>query len=171
MGLAVGLDVHAPTGDQLNLLGSGTWGARPFVAVSHSGRIAPHGSFGFQINGDSVLAGDITQNTKAHLPDVVTYDAGADFGVTHRISVSSDFIGLALINEKKITQATFNDYGGATHADLIATKETSNQLSVAIGGKVKPFGRLLITANVLIRVNDAGLHAKPAPLVGLSYSF
>lgn len=102
---------------------------------------------------------------------MVTYDAGADFGVTRRISVSSDFIGLALLNETKVTQTTFKDFGGGTHPDIIATKETSNQLSVAIGGKVKPFGRLLITANVLIRANDAGLHAKPAPLAGLSYTF
>jgi len=96
--------VHTPTGDELNLLGSGTWGTRPFVAVSHSGRIAPHASFGYQINGNSVLAGDITKNTKAHLPNVVTYDAGADFGVTRRIGVSADFIALALLNETKITQ-------------------------------------------------------------------
>jgi hypothetical protein len=172
IGLAGGVDVHTPTGDELNLLGSGTWGTRPFVAVSHSGRIAPHASFGYQINGNSVLAGDITKNTKAHLPNVVTYDAGADFGVTRRIGVSADFIALALLNETKITQGTFTDFGGGTHSDIAQSKkETSNQGSVAIGGKVKPFGRLLITANVLIRLNDAGLHAKPVPLGGLSYTF
>lgn len=171
IGLSVGVDVHVPTGDELNLLGSGTWGTRPFVAVSHAGRIAPHASFGYQINGNSVLAGDITRNLKAHLANVITYDGGADFGVTRRFGLSADFIGLALLNQTKITQTTFTDFGGATHPDIIATKETSNQGSVAIGGKVNPFARLLITANVLIRLNDAGLHAKPVPLVGLSYTF
>jgi hypothetical protein len=36
---------------------------------------------------------------------------------------------------------------------------------------VNPIGKLLITANVLFRVNDDGLHYKPAPLVGVSYTF
>ena len=34
-GLAVGADLHLPTGDEQNFLGSGTWGVRPFVTVSY----------------------------------------------------------------------------------------------------------------------------------------
>lgn len=171
IGLAVGVDVHARTGDELNLLGSGTWGTRPFVAISHPGRIAPHASFGYQINGNSILAGDITRNLKARLPNVITYDGGADVGVTHRIGLSADFIGLALLNEKKISQTTFTDFGGATHPNITATTVTRNQASIAVGGKVRAFRRILITANVLFRVNDAGLHTKPVPLAGLSYTY
>jgi outer membrane putative beta-barrel porin/alpha-amylase len=40
-GLAVGLDVHLPTGDERNFLGSGTWGLRPFATFSYVGRISP----------------------------------------------------------------------------------------------------------------------------------
>jgi hypothetical protein len=104
-GLAVGLDVHLPTGDDKNFLGSGTWGLRPFATFSYAGRIAPHASFGYQRNGDSVLAGDITTNTSAHLPDIVTYSAGADAGVTHRVTLSADFLGQSLVSAKKISQA------------------------------------------------------------------
>jgi hypothetical protein len=43
--------------------------------------------------------------------------------------------------------------------------------NVSLGGKWNPAGHLLITANVLIRVNEGGLHSRPAPLIGLSYMF
>jgi hypothetical protein len=36
---------------------------------------------------------------------------------------------------------------------------------------VKPVGGLLLTGNVLIKINDGGLRAKFIPLIGLSYTF
>ena len=170
-GLAVGLDVHVPTGDERNFLGSGTWGVRPFAAFSYAGRISPHATFGYQRNGDSVLAGDITTDTRSHLPDIITYSAGADAGVTHRVTLSADFLGQSLVDAKKIAASTFTDAAGATHSNIVTSTATINQASIAVGGKVNPVGRLLITANVLFRVNDAGLHSKPVPLIGVSYTF
>jgi hypothetical protein len=170
-GLAVGLDVHVPTGDERNFLGSGTWGVRPFAAFSYAGRISPHASFGYQRNGDSVLAGDVTTDTSSHLPDIVTYSAGADAGITHRVTLSADFLGQSLVDAKKIASSTFTDAAGAAHSNIVTSTATINQASIAVGGKVNPVGRLLITANVLFRVNDAGLHSKPVPLIGVSYSF
>jgi Putative MetA-pathway of phenol degradation len=170
-GLAVGLDVHTPTGDEKNFLGSGTWGLRPFATFSYAGRISPHASFGYQRNGDSVLAGDITTDTSSHLPDIITYSAGADAGITHRVTVSADFLGQSLVSAKKIAAAAFTDFGGVTHSNIVTSTETINQTSIAVGGKINPVGKLLITANVLFRLNDAGLHSKPVPLVGVSYSF
>jgi len=170
-GLAVGLDVHAPTGDERNFLGSGTWGVRPFAAFSYAGRISPHASFGYQRNGDSVLAGDVTTDTSSHLPDIITYSAGADAGVTHRVTLSADFLGQSLVDAKKIASSTFTDAAGATHSNIVTSTATINQASIAVGGKVNPVGRLLITANVLFRVNDAGLHSRPVPLIGVSYTF
>jgi outer membrane putative beta-barrel porin/alpha-amylase len=171
-GLAVGLDLHAPTGDEKNFLGSGAWGARPFVAFSYAGRIEPRATFGYQRNGDSILAGNITTFTKDHLPDVLTYSFGADAGITRRFSVSGDFIGQSLLSAKKIVSQTFTDHAGTPHDTIVTSgKQTINQASVAVGGKVNPIGKLLVTLNVLFRVNDAGLHSKPAPLVGVSYTF
>jgi hypothetical protein len=172
LGLAVAIDVRVPTGDELNFLGSGAWGLRPFVAFSYAGRVSPHANLGIQINGNSILAGDVTTNTKAQLPNVINYTAGVDVGVTRRVSLSADFLGLALQNEKKIVSApSVADFTGGSHPDIATTTATLNQASIALGGKLSPFGRLLITANVLFRLNDAGLHFKPVPLVGLSYTF
>src|SRR5438876_10750085 len=57
-GLALGVDVRTPTGDDLNFLGAGTYGVRPFIVWSYRWRIAPHWSVGYQMNGDSLVAGD-----------------------------------------------------------------------------------------------------------------
>jgi hypothetical protein len=172
VGLAVAVDVRVPTGDELNFLGSGTWGLRPFVAFALIGRVSPHANLGIQINGNSILAGDVTSNTKAQLPNVISYTAGVDVGVTRRVSLSADFLGLALQNAKKIVKAaSVADFTGGSHPDITNTTETLNQASMAVGGKLSPFRTWLITANVLLRLNDAGLHYKPAPLIGVSHTF
>jgi hypothetical protein len=171
-GVAVGLDARIPTGDEENFLGSGTWGLRPFVVFSYLGRVSPHANLGLQVNGNSILAGDVATDTKAQLPNVISYAVGADIGIIRRLSISADFIGQALQNEKKISLAQpVPDFTGGLHPDISVSTATINQDSIAIGGKISPFGKLLITANVLFRVNEAGLHYKPAPLIGLSYSF
>lgn len=175
LGVAVGGDFRAPTGDQLNFLGSGTWGIRPFATVSYSGRFSPRANVGFQFNGKSVLGGNVSLDTSARLPDAFTYSFGADFGISRRASLSADFFGLTLINattmETTATTTLTADGSVINVPGLRTTTSTSNQVSVAVGGKVNPFGRLLVTANVLFRGNDAGLHYKPAPLVGLAYTF
>ena len=170
-GLALGLDVHFPTGNEKNFMGSGAWGGRPFVTFSYDGRISPHGTFGYQRNSASILAGDITTNSKAHLPDIVTYSAGVDAGLTHRLSASLDYIGQSLIDGRKITATSFTDFAGTPHADVTTSTNTINQSYVSLGAKVNPAGKLLVIANVLFQTNQAGLHAKPVPLIGLSYTF
>ena len=59
-GLALALDVRMPTGDEEDLLGSGAWGVRPFVATSFGlGVVSPHVNLGYQWNGSSLLAGNV----------------------------------------------------------------------------------------------------------------
>jgi hypothetical protein len=171
--IAVGLDVRLPSGDSHNFLGSGTWGLRPFLTYTRSGRFSPHSTVGFQGNGSSVLAGNVTSVpvSKAKLPDIFTYSAGAEFGVIRRLSVASDFIGQVLLSAPQISRSVFTDFVGGVHANVSSTTDTVNEMGIALGGKAEIYRRLLLTGNVLFRVNDAGLHSKPAPLVGLSYTF
>lgn len=171
--VAVGLEARLPTGDAYNFLGSGTWGIRPFLTYTHFSRLSPHATVGFQGNGNSVLSGDVTASpvTKAKLPDVFSYSAGGDMALGHHFSLSSDFFGLLLFNGAKIEPATFTDYAGGTHSTIAISTGNINELSVSVGGKIDLVQRLLLTGNVLFRVNDAGLHSKPVPLLGLSYSF
>jgi hypothetical protein len=118
------------------------------------------------------------------MPNVLTFSFGADAALAKRISATVDFLGQALFTVNKISPATFVDYcekNGCTppipkcncsYPDIVSSQAAHIiQDSVAVGAKINPTGRLLITANVLFRVNDAGLHSKPVPLIGLSYSF
>jgi hypothetical protein len=172
-GVAVGLDARLPTGDAYNFLGAGTWGVRPFATWSRNGFVSPHATVGFQGNGSSVLAGNVTTQpaSKAKLPDVFSYSAGADVALGRHANISSDFIGQSLLSAPRIGQTTFTDFAGGTHSDITTSVATVNEYSISVGGKIGLYHRLLLTANVLFRVNDAGLHSKPVPLGGLSYFF
>src|ERR1700685_418884 len=110
--VAVGMDLRLPTGDAYKFLGSGTWGLRPFVIYSYSARVSPHASAGFEGNGNSILAGTVTSQpvTKAALPNVFTYSAGADATIRRWVGVSADYIGTSLLNASRIETSTFTDY-------------------------------------------------------------
>jgi hypothetical protein len=40
-----------------------------------------------------------------------------------------------------------------------------------VGFKVSPISTLLVSANFIFKMNDAGLRARVVPLVGISYAF
>jgi hypothetical protein len=171
--VAIGLDLRLPTGNAYNFVGSGTWGIRPFAIYSYSARVSPHASAGFEGNGNSILAGDVTTQpvTKAKLPDVFTYSAGADASPVRWLGLSADYIGTSLLNASRIETSTYTDFVGNNHQNINTFVSTVNQSNISAGAKIRPMARLLITGNVLFRLNDAGLHFKPSPLIGVSYTF
>jgi hypothetical protein len=172
--IATGFDLRFPSGDEYNFLGSGTWGLKPFVIYSHSGKVAPHFGIAFESNGQTVLAGDITTQTptKAQLPYVLSYNGGVDTGLARLrwLGVSADWIGNTLVSAPRISATHMTDYGSNTHPDMAPSVATINEQAVSLGAKIRA-SKLLIVGNCLIRVNNAGLHYKPSPLVGVSYTF
>jgi hypothetical protein len=173
--IATGVDVRFPTGDAYNFLGSGTWGVRPFAIFSHSSRVSPHFGAGLEVNGQSILQGYVTSQpvTKGHLPDVFSYNAGIDTALPglRWLGLSADYIGNALLSASAIGNSTYTDYVGDTHSDMQPSEPTTiNEQAVSLGAKIRA-KKLLVVGNCLIRTNDAGLHYKPSPLVGLSYTF
>jgi hypothetical protein len=74
MGVSLGLDVRLPTGDEMNLLGTGAAGLQPFVIVSTTyQKLSPHVNAGYQWNGSSLLAGNPAAGTSADFPDQSVY--------------------------------------------------------------------------------------------------
>jgi hypothetical protein len=196
--LAVGTDVRVPTGDQWSFRGSGTYGVRPFAALSYrKSRFAPHANLGFEINGDSVLAGDLTTGTTAHLPNELTYSLGADIGVTSRFTLAADWLGERIFNGFNVRQSSCSEnYPPAT--GLVATclpssspgtclvngqqqpctfpqtigfRSSYMMNDISAGAKISPFKNLLITANAIIKLDDPGLRTRVVPLVGIGYTF
>ncbi len=176
--IALAVDLRLPTGDADNYLGSGAIGVKPFLIASvRKGRVSPHVNIGYQKNGSSILAGDISNNKKASLPDEFLWTLGADARVLKRLTLAVDILGQRVFDAPRLTATTFT----TNPSTLIATPQTlpnvkvENQSYNAVNGsagvKVNLGGNFLATANLLIKLNDAGLRANLSPLFGVSYTF
>jgi len=195
LGIAAGLDIRTPTGDAQKFLGSGAVGIKPFVAISSAGKhFAPHLNLGYQWNGDSVAAGDLTgasvfedpngttmiQNgpaIKHSLPSQIFYTVGADVGATRKLTLAFDYLGQALIHAPRVFHDTYptQDIPGGTGTIWLPTisggKDNVALSSGAVGFKYNLFGNILLTANVLFRLDDKGLRQDVLPVFALSYAF
>jgi hypothetical protein len=173
-GIAVGVDVRFPTGDEEDLIGSGAWGVRPFAILSVSQKVlSPHLNVGYQWNGKSVLAGNVVTGEKKSLPNQILYDAGVDIGVTTKITLALDVLGRRVFNSPRLQTETFHALqGGLTFPGLHFIQDADfNVTSGAAGVKVNAGGKLLLDFNVLFKLDDSGLRDKVTPLVGFEYSF
>jgi hypothetical protein len=159
--LAVGAVLRLPSGDEYEALGAGTTGIRPFIAGSISyKRISPHVNFGYQLNGQSILTGNIITGVKRQIPDLVQYAAGLDAGVSRWLTLDFDMLGTEVIHGDRFTSTP-----------QIFIRKSYNITNGAAGFKLNFKGNLLLVGNLLFRLNDGGVRSKIAPLVGLTYAF
>jgi hypothetical protein len=173
-GVAIGLEARLPTGQEENLLGSGSVGLKAFEAMSATyRRVAPHINVGYQWNGRSVLAGDVATGVKGNLPDEFSYVVGADVGVEKRLSIAFDVLGRHSANAPKLASSTFTaaTSPAQTFPDIAFGIGSLNVVSGAFGLKANLAGTVLATFNVLFKLNNAGVRARVAPLLGLEYGF
>jgi hypothetical protein len=188
-GVALGVDVRTPTGDSLNFLGTGAPGVRPFVIWSRRGRISPHAFIGYDINGSSKIAGDITTGSKDKIPGSLDYSAGADFRASKIVTIAGDFVGEQMFQALRSKATSYTEPGqcqdsAAQACDpslpfltptvtptLASYTGSFNASYFSIGAKLEPFSSFLITGNALIPVNGGGLRPQIVPLVGVSYTF
>jgi hypothetical protein len=173
---AIGTDVRVPSGDEKNFLGSGAIGVKPFLSASYRARISPHANIGYEFNGSSILAGNLATGQEGRLPDELFYSGGVDAGITRKVTIALDLLGQRLYEAPRLTLGPFVDIVGTSHSDIPqtspATKNRSfNMNDLAVGAKYSPFGNLLLTGNVQLKLDDGGLRAKVVPLVGISYTF
>lgn len=166
--VAAAVDVRVPSGDELNFLGTGAAGVRPFLAASWRGRIAPHADIGFQWNGNSNIASIEGPGVSGKLPNNLFYVAGADARVVKRLTLSADYLGQHVFDALRQGVQVQPDTG---YSGIYTYSGSFNTNYFSVGGKVNPVGNLLITANVFFKLDNNGLHNKPAPMVGLSYTF
>jgi hypothetical protein len=166
-GLAAGVDVRFPTGDALNFLGSGAWGTKPFLAASYRARVSPHANFGYQWNGDSILASKTGASTgsKEQLPTNVFYSAGFEVP-TKRFTFSADFLSFHVFDALRLSST--NSLG---HPTLAVTSGSFTTSDGSMGFKFNPVGGLLITTNVDIKLDHNGLRHRLIPLFGIAYTF
>lgn len=192
--VAVAMDIRAPLGNARELLGSGSTGIKPFVAISAGKRISPHVNLGYEWNSSSILAGNVTGTTvsensagqvviqnglamKGHVPSNIFFAGGIDIGVTDRLTLVFDYLGQTVFNAPQIARTTFvteNIQGGTgplTLPDITRRNATMTLNNGGAGLKFNLFGGLLLTADILFRMDNNGLRQDVTPLIGLSRSF
>jgi hypothetical protein len=171
--LALGVDMRVPSGDAMNLLGSGTTGVQPFAVWSVSrGKISPHVNAGYTWNGASVLAGNPAEGRSADFPDDITYAAGADLSVNSRLTLAVDVLGRYVIDAERLRPQEFHALDGRSVFQTIAfTRNSFNALSGAFGFKANVRGRLLVDFNLLFKLDEHGVRDRVTPLVGFTYAF
>src|SRR5882672_123450 len=167
-GLALGVDVRVPTGDELNFLGAGAPGVKPFLIWSYHSRISPHVLVGYEVNGSSVLAGDVLTGNKEKLPSELTYSGGADVRLTRWLTASFDLIGEQVFQARRMAISDFTELGACKTSDcnpsdgfnppnvdpnLSQVTGSYNQTNASVGAKLKPVGGLVITLNAEIKLN------------------
>ena len=188
-GFALGVDVRLPSGDELNFLGSGATGVKPFGVLSYEARISPHAEVGYEWNGESRLAGGslvpgtTPASAKGSLPSRFVYIVGADVAVAKRLTAAFDIYGQRLFRAPQLISSPYTDLGkcsdqacttltpGTTHPNVGQTRTDYNITNASLGLKLRLFANLVITANVLLKLDNAGLRALAVPLVGVSYNF
>jgi hypothetical protein len=172
-GVAAGVDVRIPTGDELNLLGSGAAGIQPFgIWSSTYHKVSPHVNVSYKWNGSSVLAGNPARGVSADFPDQVGYAAGAEVSVNPRVTVAFDVLGVYVIGAERLQSQTFEALDGrSTFPNIAFTHDSLNTVNGSIGVKASLSQHLLIDANLLFAVNRNGLRDKVTPLLGIEYAF
>jgi hypothetical protein len=172
-GLAAGLDIRVPTGDEMNLLGSGAAGLQPYGVWSATlQRVSPHVNIAYKWNGTSVLAGNPATGETDDFPDQVGYAVGADVSVNPRMTVAFDVLGAYVIKAERLRRETFHALDGrSSFPNIVFSRDSMNSLSGAIGLKASLFQRLLVDVNVLFKLDEHGLRDKVTPLIGIEYAF
>lgn len=175
--VAAEFNLRTPTGDDVNLLGSGAYGFNPFVVYSYLAKISPHAKIGYQWNTKSELNNPTLQAGGNHaLPGGLQYDLGADWALARRLTVAGDLLGNQFLNTPKIVIPTTPSVTltGTSSVPLYTTSTvnasyTLNNLSAGL--KIAVVRNLVISGNVLVQINNNGLRSRPTPLAGISYKF
>ena len=172
-GVALGLDVRLPTGDEMNLLGSGAPGLQPFATWSAAyQKVSPHVNLSYTWNGSSVLSGNPARGEAGPFPKQVAYGAGLDMSVVSRLTLAFDVMGRYVIDGERLRPQTFQALDGrSTFSNIVFARESFNAMSGAIGLKANLLGRMLVDVNLLFKLDEHGLRDKVTPLVGVEYSF
>jgi hypothetical protein len=176
--LAVFADVRVPTGEERDLLGTGTTQVKgALIGSVHFNPVSMH------VNGGYTWAAE--KNGTKVVPDEINYGLGIDVAAHPRLTFSAEVIGRNVRNTNAVVIDNHTYTANQLSADgtmstvvtavfprlVVNPVANQNRLNASVGLKVNPFGNLLLTLNGLIALDNKGLQDKFTPLVGLDYSF
>lgn len=171
MPMALVGELRLPTGDELNLLGTGAvQGKLALVASVNRAPLAPHLNVGYSMNGKG-------------LPDELSGSLGVDALVDPRITLSAELRGRHESGVRRI-ETVYDTYFAKTGPNPSAPDSSAvfprlstrpdqalNELNGSIGLKMNLGRTFLLTLNGFFPLTKQGLRDSFTPLIGLDYSF
>jgi len=171
--LAAAVDIRTPTGDDENLLGTGTTQAK-FLLIGSGGpeRFSPHFNIGFTASGES-------PNAFVNVTDEFNYTGGVEVAASAKVTITGDIVGRQLRGSGRLVERpkTYNWMtssgvtGSSTFSEFAPESGNLSLVFGTIGVKINPIQNLLISGSVLLPFTDAGMRSNPVPVVGFEYSF
>jgi hypothetical protein len=178
--LAVMQDVRLPTGDDRNLLGTGTLVSRTLAIFSAGNRsIAVNGSIGASFATTNLEA----QQFVGTPSDELNQTLGIQYAVHPRVTLSAEIVGHTRVSgSDKMGVASHpvqfvRIAGGPIQTQILNElqvtefESAANQVRPVFGVKVNPWRNLLLVGNVLLGLYEFGLGHRPAMSVGAEYTF
>ena len=177
-GLAAGIAVRLPTGDEDALVGLGlTRTLVSLIGSANLGRFSPHVNVGyefwskdvsiertFRANSDTLSVGDQFQ-----------YAAGFEFAVHDRLTLIEDVVGRYLRGGGRLGYQPFAFPGNVANVRgaeaLVAMADGVNTVILAPGAKWNFYSNVLLSGTVLIAMTREGLQDLVTPVIGMEWSF
>jgi hypothetical protein len=176
-GVALGIDLRLPTGDPEAMLGAGV--SRTLVSgiwSTTSGPFAPHASFGFEYWGDAFQVYDpLLQAPIDAGRHGIVYEGGVEWAASDRLTVNGELMGRTVNNGGRLVYRDLpmlpNPFGITTASVATVDPRGLHRLYGAAGIKWNFAGTALLTANLLLSMNDQGLRDHLTPVIGLDWGF
>jgi hypothetical protein len=176
-GVALGVDLRLPTGDPAAMLGAGV--TRTLVSgiwSSSVGPVAPHASAGFEYWSDPFRVFDPLQQAAVEAGrHAFTFNGGVEWPATDRLTVNGELTGRTLRNGGRLEYRELPMRGNPfdiTNATVASVSPRGgSRISLAGGIKWNLAGTALLTATVVVPLNDTGLTDRFTPVLGLDWGF
>jgi hypothetical protein len=132
-------------------------------------KLSPHANVGYTLASGS-----------GALNKQINYVGGLEYAVSPRLTVLGDFVGRNLPNSFRLSDDSIvHSYkqgnNAATETVTLDTVQlvpgSLNTIWGTGGVKFSPWRNLLISASVLVALNDAGLRSRVTPAVGFEFAF
>ena len=195
-GLAAAIDVRTPTGDESNLLGTGALQAKVYgIASIGLGKLSPHVNAGYMRSSRGALANaslhnewnytagfDLAVSPRLTLIADVVGRTIRDQGRLREADTIFDFVQAGPGG----TGGTGGGGGGGgsgsggttnrpiEHATRRQFRLEPGNLNLVVGNtgvRFNPFRKMLVSANLLFALTEAGLRDRVTPVISLDYSF
>lgn len=186
--LALGGELRLPTGDEAELLGTGSLqGKGAVLASAVFGLAALHVNAGYtvsrEVSEDPPLAASALDRFefRASPPDEINYAAGLDVAFHPRVTAAVEFRGRRLLDVNRLIEQPLTVRFNTLDAPTVTRTRTLPALGLvqgdmnlvlgAAGTKINIGRTLLLSAAILFPLTNDGLHSRTTAAVGLDYTF